>query len=286
MKQNRHIVIRAFYKLIARPVCGKLISILAKAGDVDLLKVAHHSIGVLKYWNAKVSGERFVTTKLLPRFFNNSSRPPVLFDVGANVGNYSLELAGLYPHARVFAFEPNRSTFEKLTSKTASFGNIECLNYGLGSKQGHLDMYTYENDLISEHASVYEKVLTDLHHSGTLIKRQVPIITIQDFCAERSIDRIDFLKIDTEGFEYEVLLGAQEMIKQKRISAIQFEFNEMNVISRVFLKDFYELLTGYDLYRVDSNRLIPLGAYDSINEIFKFQNILALEHSAYPDFWN
>lgn len=284
MKQNRHIVIRAFYKLIARPVCGKLISLLAKAGDVDLLKVAHHSVGVLKYWNAKVSGEHFVATKLVPRFFHSSSGTPILFDVGANVGNYSLELAALYPDARIFAFEPNKSTFEKLTSRAGSFDNIECLNYGLGSKKGYLDMYTYENDLISEHASVYEKVLTDLHQSASLVKRQVPITTLQDFCEERSIDRIDFLKVDTEGFEYEVLSGAIEMIKQKRISAIQFEFNEMNVVSRVFLKDFYELLTGYDLYRIDSKRLIPLGEYDSINEIFKFQNILALERSAYPDF--
>jgi len=70
-------------------------------------------------------------------------------------------------------------------------------------------------------------------------------------------------------------------LSARRIGLIQFEFNELNVLSRVFLKDFYDLLPGYSLYRMDTDRLHPLGDYSPINEIFRYQNILAIP-SAYP----
>ena len=65
---------------------------------------------------------------------------------------------------------------------------------------------------------------------------------------------------------------------------MQFEFNEMNVISRVFLKDFYDLLGDeWDFFRLDTRKLIYLGRrYDSANEIFKFQNIVAIRKSFLP----
>ena len=59
---------------------------------------------------------------------------------------------------------------------------------------------------------------------------------------EKKIDDIDFIKIDVEGHELAVLQGAVNMINQNRIKVIQFEFNVANILSRVFLKDFYDLL--------------------------------------------
>jgi hypothetical protein len=66
------------------------------------------------------------------------------------------------------------------------------------------------------------------------------------------------------------------MINGGNIKIIQFEFNEMNIVSRVFLKDFYQILKAYKIYRLCETELIPLFHYDSINEIFKFQNIIAI----------
>jgi hypothetical protein len=84
------------------------------------------------------------------------------------------------------------------------------------------------------------------------------------------------LKIDTEGSELEVLKGAEKMLCNKKIDIIQFEFNSLNVISRVFLKDFYDILKDFSLYRINTNCLIPLPKYDTENEIFKYQNFLAV----------
>ncbi len=90
------------------------------------------------------------------------------------------------------------------------------------------------------------------------------------------------MKLDTEGHELEVLKGATGLISQDAIGVIQFEFNEMNVLSRVFLRDFYRLLEGYYMYRLDSNRLVPLYRYSSENEIFRFQNFVAFNKLRFP----
>lgn len=95
---------------------------------------------------------------------------------------------------------------------------------------------------------------------------------------------IHFIKIDTEGHELEGLKGALYAIRTRGVRAVQFEFNEMNVISRVFLKDFYDLLGDeWDFFRLDTRKLVSLGSrYDSANEIFKFQNLVAIRRSFLP----
>jgi hypothetical protein len=105
---------------------------------------------------------------------------------------------------------------------------------------------------------------------------EVPIKleTLDSFCKNNGIEKINFLKIDTEGNELKVIKGGLEMILNK-VDVIQMEFNEMNIVSRVFLKDFYELLSGkFNFYRLTKNAIIALGDYSSINEIFRYQDLL------------
>jgi FkbM family methyltransferase len=255
----------------------RIIRFLAHVKNVDIIHIAHQSIGIMKYLTPEESGEAYIINTVIAKYFDyRNGRRPVIFDIGANVGNYTCQLAHIHPNIDIFSFEPNPSTYTKLSANIAAFKNAQGFNLGLGSEKGFLNMYTYADDLESEHASVYRDVLSELHSSNALVEKQVVIETIYDFCKGNRIEKIDFLKIDTEGFEYEVLKGAKDMLVNNRIPLIQFEFNEMNVVSRVFLKDFYEILSDYDLFRIDSNRLIPLGGYNSRNEIFQFQNILAI----------
>jgi hypothetical protein len=74
-----------------------------------------------------------------------------------------------------------------------------------------------------------------------------------------------------------VLKGASNLLREGRISAIQFEFNEMNIVSRVFLKDFNELIPNCRFYRLLRHGLGPLDPYSPLAcEVFAFQNIVAL----------
>jgi hypothetical protein len=85
------------------------------------------------------------------------------------------------------------------------------------------------------------------------------------------------LKIDTEGCELDVLKGFRRYIEGGKVGAVQFEFNEMNVLSRAYFHDFWNLMPGYDFYRLLPGGMIRLEGYVPLFcEIFAFQNIVAL----------
>jgi len=246
--------------------------LIARIGRVDILYFAHQEIGIGESDNFEVTGEDYLVAQELPRIIGASE--PVIFDVGANWGEFSKKIRAAFPSARVFAFEPLPSNFEKLKANLDGL-EVECWNLGLGSTSGTQALFDYPSKHGSAHASLYPKVFSDLHQSGaepTLCE----FTTLDSFCDKQSISVIDFLKVDVEGHELEVLRGAKRLLASQAIRLIQFEFNEMNVISRTFLKDFYDLLGGFEFWRVHSRKLIRLGKYNPINEIFRFQNILAV----------
>jgi hypothetical protein len=149
----------------------------------------------------------------------------------------------------------------------------------MGADQKTGTLFTYSGMPSSSHTSAYKDMFTIFHKTDDLTTVDFQMTTVDKFCKEKGVDRIDLLKIDTEGCELQVLKGAQEMLSGGYIKVIQFEFGECNVFSRVFLRDFYEVLAGFRLFRLDSERLVPLPAYEPTNEIFRFQNIIAINKS-------
>jgi FkbM family methyltransferase len=249
---------------------------------MDPLLYSYNRIGILNYRDLQESGEVFFLQKIcLPHLQKFAC--PILFDVGANTGEYSLELAFLFPKSKIFAFEPLESAFLKAQSQLSGFNNVEVLPLALGSEKGLKEIFVYRNDPISQHASLFKNVLEDIHKNNQIISQSIELDTLGSFCSSRGIEKIHFLKIDTEGFEMEVLKGASSLITNNLIEIIQFEFNEMNVVSRVFFKDFFDLFkkSNYRLYRLNSRELIPIKEYDAIHEIYKFQNLIALSSSVH-----
>ncbi len=120
-------------------------------------------------------------------------------------------------------------------------------------------------------------MIKDLH-KGNPISHTVDIIKLDNFVLEQNLSVIDLLKIDTEGNEFKVLLGCINALQDKRIKAIHIEFNEMNIVSKVSFKDFWDLLRNYDFYRIlPGGGLLPIKNYSPIVcEIYAFQNIVAI----------
>ena len=213
--------------------------------------------------------------RVLPRLLKSPA--PILFDVGAHTGSYSRTLAAAFPQSAVFAFEPNPETFEELKAKCSE--PVRCVNLGLGAERARKTIYTYaaNGERASEHTSLFKEVFVDLHQQQAPAQFDLELTTLDEFCAEQGIGTIDFLKIDTEGNELNVLRGASKLLADGRIQAVQFEFNSMNVVSRVFLRDFYQILPEFNLYRLHPAGLIPLKKYDVRNEIFVIQHFLAIK---------
>ncbi len=262
-------ILRGALKLIPRRAAIVVIEQLFLSLKENPLRYAYNRLGILPYEN----NEFILLEKIAPFFL--SSKETVVFDVGANIGDYTEQMKKSVPHVQVYSFEPNPLTYKKLVENVGRLEDVTTVNLAFGDSDGVVELNTYENHETSGHATIFEEVILDIHGSESLKKIEVDMTTLDKFCAERNIDFIDFLKIDTEGAEVRVLTGAKRLLSEHRIKMIQFEFNEMNIISRSFLKDFYDLLEGYQFYRMDK-KLIDLGPYNTMNEILQFQNILAI----------
>lgn len=115
----------------------------------------------------------------------------------------------------------------------------------------------------------------------------VPVTTVDCFLQDRSIERIDLMKMDVEGFEFSVLQGAKESLAAGRIHMVQFEFNQMNVHSRTFFRDFKELLRDFAFYRILNNGVL-LSLADQptpLLEIFAQQNIVVIRRGNGTEWW-
>lgn len=276
MKKTALSTLRTIFRAAGKEQAAKAIRTIAAAAGIDLLLLAYNEIGILKCENEDRTGEKFFVHKYLKGRLDGKASP-VLFDVGANVGKYSGMLREAFPNAKIYAFEPNINAFRLLEENIR--GKAECLNLGMGSGQKSGKLYNYTGTPASSHASSFQEMFTLFHKADNLAEIEFEMTSVDGFCMERKIDDIDLLKIDTEGFELEVLKGAQGMLAGGRVKVIQFEFGECNVFSRVFLRDFYEVLRDFNIFRLDSQRLIPLPSYEPVNEIFRFQNMVAVHKS-------
>jgi FkbM family methyltransferase len=246
---------------------------LAKYLNIDLLVHAHVQIGVGH--NTYVSGEEYVINDLISNALKHE--PSIVFDVGANIGEYANLIRSRFKNCTIHCFEPVPQNYKILTENVQKL-DVHCHNVALGSQEGILILYRASGDEQGSMATAYGETITNIFTFVGEVNEEIKcrVTTLDDFCGDK-MQEIDFLKIDVEGHELEVLKGATKLIKANKIKIIQFEFNEFNIFSKSFLWNFYELLPGYHFYRIlPKNKLLPLGVYDSKNEIFRYQNILAV----------
>src|ERR1019366_4019621 len=164
-----------------------------------------------------------------------------------------------FPTAFVHAFEPHPRNYLRLLGNAFPAHRVKCHNTAIGDSKSSLTLYDHADNVGSSHASLYEATITEFHeHSAVATK--VPVETLDDVAMREGVTYIDFLKIDTEGHEFAVLCGASRLLRENRIGHIQFEFNALHVFSRVFFRDFRNILSSYDLYRLLPKGLLPLDA--------------------------
>lgn len=151
--------------------------------------------------------------------FVTSPGNAVLFDVGANAGFVSLIRCRQNPRLRAICFEPHPDTFRAL-ERNIAVNNLQdrvlALNAAVGAESGELRILQAEGDSMLA-------VTSERLHPGVPRKEiMVPVVSLDDYCEQHNIWP-DFLKIDVEGHEEQVLLGAHKVLD--RVQRLVMEFH-------------------------------------------------------------
>jgi FkbM family methyltransferase len=161
-----------------------------------------------------------------------------IFDVGANIGKIAQYYAEYFPCAEIYSFEPIKGTFAELQINTKQNPNIRSYQFAFGSEVGTTNVELQKSPLWNS--------LRNTNPYPLGITETVQVKTIDSFLQMESIPNIDLLKIDTEGYEIEVLKGATNFLRATKNCYIYVEttFSKEDREHTFFL-DIFEYL--YDL---------------------------------------
>ena len=158
----------------------------------------------------------------LRRVINKDS--PVCLDVGANTGQTIESLLKAFPCPYIYSFEPSSATFKTLQSK--NFGDrVFLYNNAIGQEKQNREFINYKNSALSSFFQLDPNEENRFRDVGEISRETVQIDTVDQFLKNKNIDAVDLLKIDTQGFDLEVLAGATNALQSGVIRNVLVELN-------------------------------------------------------------
>ena len=238
IRDMRHKTLKAIThateRLVGRPRLAKLARLVTDEVRLDVQN------------DLTTNGESIVQEVAL------SSAAPVILDVGAHYGEWSVSLlsqTGDSNRLTLHLFEPSAHSAAQAKSVIGAQGEVHQLALSDRSGEGSLQ-------IVHEGAGSNSVVpFTDGERASGQTET-IAFITLDGFCTERGIDRIRLMKVDAEGHDLAVMRGAERMLGRQAIDLVQFEYNLRWIDARVFLLDAFQLLQGHG-YRV--GKVTPRG---------------------------
>ena len=178
----------------------------------------------------------------------------IVFDVGANVGQSAERFLSAFSGSRIYCFEPVQATFCRLQASLKGNDRIQCFRLALGSANGQGRMALQGPSEMRFLLPTASLVAKDNARSEV-----VEIATLDQFCDERKIIAIDYLKIDTEGGDLAVLEGARGMLDAQRIDFVEVEAG-MNAVNARHVP--FEILKSH----LEAREYLLFGIYDQVHE--------------------
>jgi FkbM family methyltransferase len=201
-----------------------------------------------------------------------------IFDVGANIGEWTNMTRSYQPNADIHMFEIVPQTYHRLLN------NIEIDSKMYPNSFGLLDV---AGPVLMKHKTTYDALSTIV--TDVRLDDSIPLtglaFTGDQYVQSRGIEVIDYLKIDTEGAEGKVFHGFYNTFKEGRIRVVQFEYSFICVLTKWMLIDSYKFFEplGYKLGRLKPDH-IEFHDYTLIDENFKGPEYVAVHESAWKEF--
>lgn len=263
MKKIFNLLIYFYVFIFGRKIFSKF--------NVILFKIIIKSLGYNNYGSYNFTGEKNFIKKL------NNYNPKLCLDIGANIGNYSKMLLK-HTTSNVIAFEPNKFSYKILKKlKIENKKRFKCYNIAVSDK--NKSGYLFYGTKTSELASMMENVNKLKFTRGANInKMKIKLSTLDNVYKKnkRYFKGLDFIKIDTEGHELEVLKGARNLLKDLKPKFLQIEFNTHQLLKNVTILDYQKFLKNYKSYRLlpFGKKFLPISFLKPEDNIFHLSNIL------------
>lgn len=180
--------------------------------------------------------------------------PGVFWDVGANVGVYSLYCAARWPGVEIHSFEPDAQSYAALC-RNVHLNDLAIKPYGLaiGASSKIVDLYVASLNAGAGAAAVGQPYLFQKSRGASLIQR-VMQVSIDDLIAKHSLPAPDYLKIDVDGIEEDILEGAVNTLPGLKGLLVEFQYREESDLAAVL-----NTLDGYGLKLVERSEWISGG---------------------------
>jgi FkbM family methyltransferase len=200
------------------------------------------------------------------------------FDVGAAKGDWTAIALAAEPKVVVHAFEPTTRRFEVLRKR--DFGERAILNQlGLGDALKELDIFYGasggSNSLFPQRPEGDSYAPTDTE--------KIKITTIDQYCAERGIKHVDFIKMDIEGYEMAAIRGAERMLRSGEIETLQFEYSAVFLDAGASLLGLMqymrEINPAYEFHKILPDGTKRISSYEHAIDNFKTQNWALIKRS-------
>lgn len=197
--------------------------------------------------------DRDLFKKCMPYF----DKPPVIFDIGAHEGLYTKFVLQTIPDADCYLFEPNIDLLKDFKN-----GNIYGFAVSDVSEEQTFYIPPKKND---ELASLYKR---EVFNDTGFITKEATCVTVDLFCISMAISKVDFIKVDVEGAELDVLNGCPSMMRNKQIKFLQVEYGGTYKDAGITFKQVIETaaLFGYSVYELVNNELLPVTPINFIED--------------------
>jgi FkbM family methyltransferase len=208
----------------------------------------------------------------------------ICFDVGANVGVYSVILSRIVgPNGQVHAFEPvahiRSRAVRNLMANAARNTTVNAS--ALGAEPGEIEMFQVkEGEFRGGTSSIHATENMKAMGMGAFEKRPVPIETIDAYVKRKNIPYLDFIKIDIEGHELDCLRGARDTLTNMG-PMILFEHSQARLkhlaIAETDFRDLFDAI-GYDAFEiVRSESGLALKSYDFSGRALEGRDLLGIK---------
>ncbi|MCB1111133.1 MAG: FkbM family methyltransferase [Chlamydiia bacterium] len=155
---------------------------------------------------------------------------PVFFEAGGHYGHDTVKMSAHWPKGRLIAFEPNPHAFQMFEKNTIGCQNVEGYNLAVNNYNGTATLYvcygTEGNNPEYEGASslLEPSEMMEIHYRGPRI--EVPCVILDDWCKANAVDHIDFMWLDLEGLELQVLTSSPHILGTVQVIYTETNFME------------------------------------------------------------